>query len=383
MELCHDSKYFTETSIKERSTKYGFPNNLPIELFLWDCEIAAQLQNHSKDLVLKGGAAVQLHLPVEMQRGSIDIDMITKLNESEIEKILQKVNSKLPEFTFKKHTPREPILNIPLVTYFGSRQSLILDRLNDISIKAEFLMEDVAIEHLVKPEATTFALDTKNIRCYSVPSLIGDKLLTLAGATIGVQKQEDVPKQIYDVSALCEVNYLSAHDFKQIFKTISTLIPIEANYRNLDLTIEGALKDIQTSLEKRCLLGTTGVDKDIWKNISSFQQFYVNFSQRKNQDEWSEKAWRLDYLSQLVFSILKGESTQKQAEKHNSAIYTSNKLAEIKGTKIKKLRTELLKHAPPDTPYYKELKGKSLRRIYWQMITSDNIEKVNDSLSLH
>jgi len=382
MELHHDTKYFTETSIKERSKKYGFPNNLPIELFLWDCELAAQLQSYSKDLILKGGAAVQLHLPVEMQRGSIDIDMITKLNESEIQEILEKVNSKLPEFSFRKHTPREPILHIPLVTYFGNRQSLIPDRPNDISIKAEFLMEDIVIEHLVKPEATTFALETKNIRCYSVASLIGDKLLTLAGTTIGVQKQEDVPKQIYDVSALYEINYLSEHDFKQIFRAISTLIPIEANYRNQDLTIEEVLKDIQTSLDKYCLLGTSGVEKGIWKDITSFQQFYVNFSQRRNQDEWSEKAWQLDYLSQLIFSILKGESTKKQAEKHNLAIQTSNKLAEVKGSKIKKLRNELLKHAPPNTPYYKELKGKSLKRVYWQMITSENIEKVNDSLSL-
>jgi hypothetical protein len=158
------------------------------------------------------------------------------------------------------------------------------------------------------------------------------------------------------------------------------LAPIESNYRNLDLTIKVILHVVQHSLNKYCLLGTSGADKEVWRSITNFQQFYVNLSQRRNQDEWSERAWKLDFLSQLIVSISEGESLEQQAEKYNSAIKTSNILDHVKGTKIKKIRTELLKHAPPHTPHYKELKGKSLRRVYWQIINKRNLEEVNDSL---
>ncbi|MGF3523055.1 MAG: hypothetical protein ACQXXJ_08185 [Candidatus Bathyarchaeia archaeon] len=76
MAFIHDEAYFSEASIRERAERYGFSDPLPVELFLWDCEIAAQLQSVSEKFVLKGGAAVQLHLPVEMQRGSVDVDII-------------------------------------------------------------------------------------------------------------------------------------------------------------------------------------------------------------------------------------------------------------------------------------------------------------------
>jgi len=52
MGLIHDASYFTEESVKMRAKQHRFPNNLAVELFLWDCEIAAQLQTQSQSLIL-------------------------------------------------------------------------------------------------------------------------------------------------------------------------------------------------------------------------------------------------------------------------------------------------------------------------------------------
>lgn len=71
MSLIHNTKHFTKEEILERARKYEFPNPLAVEIFLWDCELAAQLQDECADMVLKGGAAAQLHLPLERHRGSI------------------------------------------------------------------------------------------------------------------------------------------------------------------------------------------------------------------------------------------------------------------------------------------------------------------------
>jgi hypothetical protein len=130
------------------------------------------------------------------------------------------------------------------------------------------------------------------------------------------------------------------------------------------------------SLEKYRLLGTSGEDKDLWRHITGFQQFYVNSFQRKNRDEWSERAWRLTFLSELITSIFEGESVQALALKYSLALKASNILKEIKGEKIIELRKQLLKYAKPHTPFFKELRGKSLNRVFWQIISTDNIEAV-------
>jgi len=60
----------------------------------------------------------------------------------------------------------------------------------------------------------------------------------------------------------------------------------------------------------------------------------------------------------------------------------SDKLREVKGDKIVETRKVLLKHARPHMPFFKELRGKSLNRVFWQIISRDNIEAVQSSLGL-
>jgi hypothetical protein len=84
MKWIHDEACFSEKKIIERAEKHGFSDPVQVEYFLWDCEIAAQLQSESSNFVLKGGAAAQLHLPVEMQRGSIDVDIVCPFTEQKI-----------------------------------------------------------------------------------------------------------------------------------------------------------------------------------------------------------------------------------------------------------------------------------------------------------
>jgi hypothetical protein len=83
MSLITDPKYFAREEILRRAKEYEYPNPLAVELFLWDCELATQLQDICEGIVLKGGAATQFHLPLEKQRGSIDIDMVTPLEKKE------------------------------------------------------------------------------------------------------------------------------------------------------------------------------------------------------------------------------------------------------------------------------------------------------------
>ncbi|MFH2110591.1 MAG: nucleotidyl transferase AbiEii/AbiGii toxin family protein [Candidatus Bathyarchaeota archaeon] len=380
--MLHDARFFNEESIKRKAAENGFSNNLAIELFLWDCEIAAQVQNLSQDLVLKGGAAVQLHLPVQMQRGSIDVDLVGNLTEDEVDDILDKVPENLPEVSFELYQPRSPVTRIPMVTYHANIPSLVVERRErGIQLKTEFLLEDLRLPSETIADAHTFALDVKNIRCYTVSSLIGDKLLTLAGTTIGVPREDDVPKQMYDVANLSMLHPLSGDEFRQIGETVEKLVPIEAGYREKQLEVSQVLEDIENSLEKYRFLGTSLVKPDTWRAVDGFQQFYVSSSQRRNRDEWSQRAWHLTFLTDLVRDTIQHRSAGQCASTYASVLEILEQLKGVSEDKVRNVKTELLKLAPPKTPGFRELKGKSLQRIFYQMVTRENIEAIQNLFS--
>ncbi len=205
MPLIHDTACFSMKAIRERAKRYGFSDPLPVELFLWDCEIAAQLQSESEEFILKGGAATQLHLPVEFQRGSVDIDLVCPFNEQQIAEALFRIRERTPDITFERHLPKEPKRKISMVTYIAKMPALICPPgRTSCEIKIDFLLEDLELPTATLIGVETFAVNVKKLKCYSVSSLLGDKLLTLAKNTIGIEELTDIPKQIYDVSVLSE-----------------------------------------------------------------------------------------------------------------------------------------------------------------------------------
>ena len=83
--LMHHQSCFERSTILERKRKLRLTNEDRIELFIWDLEIFCQIYKRLKNrVILKGGAAAQLYLPIEMQRTSVDIDMICSAGEKEI-----------------------------------------------------------------------------------------------------------------------------------------------------------------------------------------------------------------------------------------------------------------------------------------------------------
>lgn len=382
MEWIHEKSYFTEKSIRERAKRYGFSDLLPLELFLWDCEIAAQLQLESDKLILKGGAAVQLHLPVEAQRGSVDIDFIGPLNKQELQGIISKVEERLNGVRFKLHKPKHPKLNIPLVTYYVKVPAVApTETRKDLEIKTEFLLEDVRVPASIVSQIETFAVKIKSLKCYSPTALIGDKLLTLAEKTIGIQRQEDIPKQIYDITQLSEHYISSTNDISKIIEVMKEIMPMEASYRKLHLDSNNVLKDINESMEKYSLVDTAGADTDIKKNITNFQQFYVSESQRKPWYEWCVWALRIKFLIQILTVIIEHKITVNEAIKaYSTTIETARTLRRVSGTDIIKIRRRLMELADRHIPYYKELRGKPLHRVFWQIVTIKNLDELRKAI---
>jgi len=381
MQLIHDEAFFSERSIRERAERYGFSDLLPVQLFLWDCEVAAQLQRESDKAILKGGAAAQLHLPVNMQRGSVDIDLVGPFTEQDVQEMISRIEKRLPGVRFDRHVPRRPRVNIPLVTYYMKTPALVPTEMRkELEIKTEFLLEDLPtmpIETLSSIE--TFAVEIKEITCYTVTALIGDKLLTLAENTIGVADVADYPKQIYDVALLSERHVPTASGLSEIVETIELLTPIEAAYRDMELSPQDALRDVEHTMQRYSILDTPGADSNTKGNITSFQQFLVSGSQRKPWYEWCVRALHIRFLVQIITAIMEGESTAYEAARELSeAMSTARALQEVRGPEVKQIRTKLMNLADREIPYFRELRGKPLHRVFWQVISRRNLDAIRN-----
>jgi hypothetical protein len=171
--LIHDRKCFDRDTLARRLEELKFNSLARMELFLWDLEIFLQIQALLKDrIVLKGGAAAQLYLPIEYQRTSVDIDMICAVGIEEVEKALvaieRKFNGMNDLFKARPHKPKDPKAILPLMTYYIDVPSVCTEKelfgkkttgTQEIKIEFHFTDEPLAIHRISSPRI--FALETK------------------------------------------------------------------------------------------------------------------------------------------------------------------------------------------------------------------------------
>jgi hypothetical protein len=379
MSLIHDVRYFAKEEILDRARKYEFPNPLAVEIFLWDCELATQFQNVCGDILLRGGAAAQLHLPLEKQRGSIDIDIGAPLNQSEMKDVVGKVRESIGEFVkFKLHKPKKPIPKLPLMTYFAKMPTVLdLRRRRELEIKIDILLERLDLPTVLLENVQTFAVDVKRMRCLTVGALIGDKLLTLAKGSVGMELESDYPKQVYDIDALLKSAEISGQVVSEMVTSIKKLTELEAGYRNLKITPGEALRDVIATMDGYSLVDTSGGDLGIKKNIRGFQQFFVNQSQRSPFYGWSSKSLKIRFLATLIGEHIENRLSENDVAR---AITQSENIAlrldKVSGRAVIELRKRLLDLAETKIPYFKEMKGKPLGRVFWQIVTPRNLQDV-------
>lgn len=382
MSLINDAKYFTPEEILERARKYEFPNPLAVEIFLWDCEIAAQLQDKCADMVLKGGAAAQLHLPLEKQRGSVDIDLATPLSKGDIAEIVQKISRSLEgNVKFKLHKPKKPTPKLPLVTYYAKAPSKTDSSREELEIKIDIFLKSPNLPTVVLNNVQTFAVDVQRMKCFTVGTLIGDKLLTLAEESTGMTLKADYPKQIYDIDALLEACEISKDTVGDMVESVKALTKLEASIRSMKITPTEALHDIIKTMEKYSLVDTSGGDASIKKNIDAFQQFFVNKNQRKPFYGWSSKSLKIKLLATLIGECIENKLSESDVAKViTQSKSIAAKLNQVSGKDVIEVRKKLLNLAQTKIPYFKEMKGKTLDRVFWQIVTLETLQDIKSIL---
>ena len=374
MPLLHPPEAFRSETILARAAKYGFANPLAVELFLWDLEVAAQLQSSSRDLILKGGAAAQVFVPPEKQRGSRDIDIVTSLDEDVVEGIMRSTLAPLEGVSFKPHTPKKPKKGLPLRTYFVSTRSAVQTK--PLEVKADFLLEDIPLSAVETRGVETFAVTTATLRCFRPETLVGDKILTLANGSIGLENMADCPKHIYDICALLESPRF--HEFEHTIAAIETLTPVEGRIRGIDVAPDRALSDVVRFAETKLgPIDTSMADEDLTSRFEAFEQFFAPRGQKATLQEWSARALKVRFVASLARATLADQMSPAEAMKSiGLALEHETKLRLVAGDEAAEIRKLLLRHQKAKVPYFKELRGKPVHRVFWQVVTPANLDEL-------
>lgn len=376
--LIHGSKAFSKEELSWRAEKYGFTQPQILELFAWDYELTCQLQKLSDKLVLKGGAAAQLFLPAEIQRGSVDVDIVTQLGPRELEQVMDRLSHKFgrlkPYFQFKRYSPKAPKINVPMNTYDVLLPSVFQE---NCSIKVDVLTSRLPLPTVEISNTETFALKVSRVKTLSLGALIGDKLLTLAKETVGMESEENYPKQIYDVEMLAFKGLrLTQNDFKNASEAIEKIVAEEAKFRNIKTSPQQALEDVKKTMEQYSQVDLAVATPSTKRSIKNFQQFYVNKKERQTRlYEWSCRALRIRFLATLMQSHMKGEIKADQAvQLILKSQEISSRIKEAEREKLPEIRRQLLAHVETRIP--KELRGKPIERVLWQVLTPHNMDEM-------
>jgi uncharacterized membrane protein YccC len=118
------------------------------------------------------------------------------------------------------------------------------------------------------------------------------------------------------------------------------------------------------------------------RNINNFQQFYVHRREMSTRlYEWSSRALRVKFLATLMQTHLSGKiDAGRVVQSILKSQDISSRIREARREDVPKLRGQLLAHAEACTSSFKELRGKPLERVFWQILAPDNVDKMAELL---
>jgi hypothetical protein len=101
----------------------------------------------------------------------------------------------------------------------------------------------------------------------------------------------------------------------------------------------------------------------------------VSRSQRRPYYEWSSKSLKIRFLAILAQKLLLKEmETVDVAKTIGECKEMEASLRNISGDSVGDIRDKMSKLAQTHIPHYNDLRGKSLERVFWQVLTLENMK---------
>ncbi len=192
--------------------EHGRIDNIMLEKMIYALHLLERLKDNGLEFVFKGGTSLILLLD-EGNRFSIDIDIISKTTQEDMEKILDMVieTSNFTQWELDRHRSyKEGVPKAHYKLFFKTGRN------GSGKILLDVLIEDSLYPHLIELPVAAKWIETDGetmIKVPSIDSITGDKLTAFAPETIGIpyfkgkDKQPfsmEICKQLFDLSRLFE-----------------------------------------------------------------------------------------------------------------------------------------------------------------------------------
>lgn len=280
----HPFDYFTKQHIRTYAKENDIIYKDNLESHIWVYELHSQLQKRCGDrVVLKGGASTQLHLPVNLQRLTNDLDCATDLSRKELFDVMRSIKEDYIKAKF--HTGYEEYIpksikrdghTIPMMTFIYdipfAYQTKMRQRYPGMKIDLLFLDTKSLHTTKLKPVETLGLKLKYSPFCIDKYSTTSDKLLTLATETLGLEanKLDALYKNVYDLSCLLKVTD-DLESFKIISERLKISVQHEIDVKNAShVTIEEFFKDLLDSILYLSLTNMTEDYNRILPNLKWF-----------------------------------------------------------------------------------------------------------------
>ncbi|HOK40505.1 MAG TPA: nucleotidyl transferase AbiEii/AbiGii toxin family protein [bacterium] len=298
--ILSNKKFFTKEHFEKNK---GYAPAYLCELVVYCMELLSQLSAQELKFRFKGGNSLLLILK-EPERFSIDVDIATSATKEEIIKKMEAIVKECEKFTkleIRQHQTKPWLPMISFKIYFNSFYQ---------NHENSFVMLDAVLKQIPYPGYLT-KIKIKEIyeSEYEVevsePSgLIGDKLLTISPATLGIplgkKKEAQRLKHIFDISRLAKENY----SINEVKESINNCIKQENEIQGKNFS----LKEIKEDTKKFCEVATGFKEKPELEKIEKDQYLYEivkGFDEFKNYVFKREYKWN-DLLNDMstVLNIL-------------------------------------------------------------------------------
>ncbi|MCY6485125.1 nucleotidyl transferase AbiEii/AbiGii toxin family protein [Clostridium aestuarii] len=298
----HDYSKFTEEYIASKANYYGIPKNV-LERQIWIYEIHSQIQKRLKGkVILKGGACIQLYLPIDMQRGTEDLDLYTDLTIKQLRKIMKSIerefNTNKIHIKISEYIPESIIKTgktLPITTFMFKLPLIFKkNKKGDKSkIKIDFLHVDINnIRTKEIKNGNALGLDLKYVPvCVDPYYIISSKVIIFAVNSIGIEKfkKDKLYKNIYDLFYMLHI-YNSENDLKKVVKYIQHNIKEEFYIKKLKpIGMEVIFNDILQELYYLSLYDLRDNFTGYSKRFLDFQNNYIQYhiGIKLDFDSWS------------------------------------------------------------------------------------------------
>jgi len=391
--LIHSINFFDQSAILERKERLGLTNEARIELFLWDLEIFCQLYKRLGDrLVLKGGAAAQLYLPVDWQRTSVDIDMICRATEEEIKACLKDIeNAFMGEgdlLKFRPHRPKNAKTELPLLTFFLMVPSEVItdnDNKGVQEIKVEFFMDMEEWPSLQLKNPEIFAMETGgSYMILKLEAMIADKLTTLGPNTIGIPdfRRDELCKHLYDLDALLHFPNKGTHNILEVKDLYKKRAELECKSRKIAFNKQKIAADIKEWLNSLFLIDFRK-DTQLEKDINDFQSLYLRKAINRGKSQWAIIGEKLRFYLANLWIDVPSENVWKEALELESLLQFNKLEGKARGDAINRFKNTFSEaFSKYSISPQKMLKGKNPSRQMWHVISPNNVSEIKNWISL-